>query len=316
LNYYRRYCGDYAAATPHLSLLEHGAYALMLDAYYTSERPLPVSYELLYRICRAQTPPEKKAVRQVAEEFFPASEDGEFRHNARADKELAIAVPKMEKLREVAHTNGKKGGRPPKQKPDPVSENNRLGINQETESGSKTKPDRKQPPTASHQPPENQTEKRIPGVDSTTAAIGTVGAAALAGLRQRLTLDQAKIPGGDETPAAVLASVLTANGLRGNAFHPAVVEWARDGITVDRLKAAIAKARQRPGKERGVFGPEYLSPILYDETKPAAQVYQERASETAAKAVDKTQKLIAEQRTRERSPMPEHLRPRVPDEPH
>jgi hypothetical protein len=62
------------------------------------------------------------------------------------------------------------------------------------------------------------------------------------------------------------------NGLRGNAFHPCIVEWAREGITVEKLKAAIAKARQRPGKERGVFGPEYLDPILHDVTKPAAQV--------------------------------------------
>lgn len=150
-----------------------------------------------------------------------------------------------------------------------------------------------------------------PLVPSTTARAGTLGAAGLAGLPQRLTLDEAKISGGEDTPAAHLASVLRANGVKGNHFHPLVVEWAQEGVTVEKLKEAIAKARQRPGKEKGTFGPEYLDPILHDETKPAAQVHAERASAGAARAVDKTQKLIAEQRARETAPMPEHLRPKV-----
>ena len=41
MNYYKRHIGDYAAATRHLSMLEHGAYTMLLDVYYTSEQPLP-----------------------------------------------------------------------------------------------------------------------------------------------------------------------------------------------------------------------------------------------------------------------------------
>lgn len=301
LNYYRRYCGDYAADTPHLSLLEHGAYTLMLDAYYTGEKPLPDSFDLLYRICRAQTAVERKAVISVATQFFPTN--GEFRHNARADKELGIAVPKMAKLRETAHINGAKGGRPkkPREEPNPVPEN----IPDETRSGSEKEPDRKQPPTASLQP---KAEKRFPDASSIPESAGVRGAAVLESLKA-LSLAEAKIPGGEDTPAAMLASVLRANGLRGNSFHPLVVEWAREGVTVAKLKDAITRARQRPGKDVGTFGPEYLDPILHDESKPAAQFHAEKASQSAAKNAEKAARQIAEQRaaSEHTAPMPEAL---------
>ncbi len=101
--------------------------------------------------------------------------------------------------------------------------------------------------------------------------------------------------------------MLFANGIKGNAFHPLVVEWAREGIDAERLKAAIAKARQRPGKESGSFGCEYLDPILHDETKPAAEVHAEKASKSAAKNAQKAQRHIAESREAEkhRAPPPE-----------
>jgi len=156
---------------------------------------------------------------------------------------------------------------------------------------------------------EREAEPRARAASKALAAPDSAGSRGAAAL-EALKLSEARIPGGDETPAAILASVLKANGLRGNAFHPAVVEWARDRISVDRLKDAIAKARQRPGKEKGVFGPEYLTPILYDETKPAAQVHAEKASDASRKSIEKAQRIIAEQRSRDVAPMPEHLRPK------
>lgn len=110
MNYYRRFPGDYGAATAHLSLAEHGAYTLLLDLYYTTEQPFPVDLDLC-RICRASTAAERRAVLKVADEFFPI--DGDVRRNARADKELALAQPKIAAARE----NGKLGGRPPKENP-------------------------------------------------------------------------------------------------------------------------------------------------------------------------------------------------------
>lgn len=94
MNYYERYCGDYARDTGHLSLQEHGAYTVMLDTYYATERPLPADHEALYRICRAMSGPERAAVRKVADEFFPVSEDG-TRHNKRADETIAKAQKRI-----------------------------------------------------------------------------------------------------------------------------------------------------------------------------------------------------------------------------
>jgi uncharacterized protein YdaU (DUF1376 family) len=107
MNYYKRYMGDYGRDTGTLSLAEHGAYALLMDHYYSTEEPLPADHADLYRICRAMKKEEQAAVRKVADKFFPAFKDGQ-RHNDRADKELSKYHAKAEQNRQ----NGKGGGRP------------------------------------------------------------------------------------------------------------------------------------------------------------------------------------------------------------
>jgi uncharacterized protein YdaU (DUF1376 family) len=109
VNYYERYCGDYAKKTARLTLIQHGAYTLLLDEYYSTEQPLSADFDELFRICRAMKKAEQDAVCEVAEKFFPIAEDG-LRHNDRADEMIARARPKME----AARANGKKGGRPKK----------------------------------------------------------------------------------------------------------------------------------------------------------------------------------------------------------
>lgn len=98
MNYYRRYLGPYMKKTMHLSMVEHGAYGLMLDAYYSAETPLPADYDALNRICRAMTPAERDAVRAVANQYFPVGKDG-LRHNLRADQEIGVAQSTIEKQR-------------------------------------------------------------------------------------------------------------------------------------------------------------------------------------------------------------------------
>lgn len=111
MNYYERYCGDYQRDTAHLSLAEHGAYTMLLDTYFSVEKPLPAEFPSLYRVCRAMTRIEQQAVRTVAEQFFPISALDGLRHNRRADREIVKARPKIE----AARINGRKGGRPPKE---------------------------------------------------------------------------------------------------------------------------------------------------------------------------------------------------------
>lgn len=92
MNFYKHYLGDYARDTAHLSLMEHGAYRVLLDSYYATERGLPADNAALYRICKAFNAAERKAVDRVAAEFFPVDHTGDgLRHNPRADEELASA---------------------------------------------------------------------------------------------------------------------------------------------------------------------------------------------------------------------------------
>jgi uncharacterized protein YdaU (DUF1376 family) len=105
--FYKHYIGDYAMKTGSLSLIEHGAYLLMLQAYYGSEQPLRPGDEL-YRATHAHTDEEKAAVDRVAAKFWRVTPKGLV--NGRAFKELKTA----EKLAELARQNGAKGGRPRK----------------------------------------------------------------------------------------------------------------------------------------------------------------------------------------------------------
>jgi uncharacterized protein YdaU (DUF1376 family) len=94
VNYFELYPGDYLRDTTRLSLVEHGAYLRLLMAYYSDEQPLPAEKSELFRVVSAMNSAEKAAVLSVANRFFPVAEDG-FRHNARADAEIAKAGNRM-----------------------------------------------------------------------------------------------------------------------------------------------------------------------------------------------------------------------------
>lgn len=106
MNYYRRYLGDYARDTKHLSMLEHGAYTLLLDALYATERPLPGDRGLIFKICGASTKREKNAVESVLSQFFVLQPTG-FSQK-RYEEELSASTVRVN----AARDNGAKGGRP------------------------------------------------------------------------------------------------------------------------------------------------------------------------------------------------------------
>lgn len=88
-------------------MLEHGAYTLLLDRYYTTEKPIADRTEA-HRVCRARSLAEKAAVDTVLAEFFIS--DGKFFRNGRAEEEIAKAAHQ----RAINQELGKKGGRPRK----------------------------------------------------------------------------------------------------------------------------------------------------------------------------------------------------------
>lgn len=85
VNYFEDHIGDYAAATAHLTWDEDMAYTRLIRAYYHSEKPIPQGQA--YRLARATTPTQRKAVDTVIAEFFTLQDDGY--HQKRCDEEIA-----------------------------------------------------------------------------------------------------------------------------------------------------------------------------------------------------------------------------------
>lgn len=95
MNYYEHHLGDWAAATGHLSWDEDMAYTRLLRAYYHAERAIPQGQQ--YRLAKASTPVQRKAVDVVLDEFFELR-DGAY-HQKRADEEIARFRSKSEKAK-------------------------------------------------------------------------------------------------------------------------------------------------------------------------------------------------------------------------
>lgn len=108
MNYYKRHIGDYAKKAGHLSILEHGVYTLLMDAYYDREQA-PTRQEAV-RISRARTPDELAALDAVLSDFF-AETDGRY-VQGRIEEEFT----KAEAQAMANQANGKQGGRPRKPK--------------------------------------------------------------------------------------------------------------------------------------------------------------------------------------------------------
>lgn len=105
MNFFKLYIGDYQRDTAALSVTEHGAYLLMLQHYYATERPLPPGRDL-YRILRAETQDERDAIDRVTARFWEETDEGLV--NTRASDEIAKASHQRSVNREI----GKRGGRP------------------------------------------------------------------------------------------------------------------------------------------------------------------------------------------------------------
>lgn len=114
MNYYRHHIGDYDSACAHLSLVEDALYRRLISLYYRDEVPISADLDKVSRVVRATTPPQRKALQKVIEEFFYLVPGEGWRHK-RCDEEIAAYQRQAEKAR----ANGKAGGRPRKDTGDP-----------------------------------------------------------------------------------------------------------------------------------------------------------------------------------------------------
>lgn len=106
--WYPFYWRDYAGDTAHLTMVQHGAYLLLMQHYYLKGAALPANAELLHRVCRCTTDTERDAVLAVLGEFFVLV-DGAY-HHARIDAELEKSKNISKVRKEAAESRHAKAG--------------------------------------------------------------------------------------------------------------------------------------------------------------------------------------------------------------
>ena len=101
INYYERHIGDYLKDTAHLSLLEHGIYARLLDVYYTRENGIEDG--MIARLIGARSKDEITALNAVLMEFFVL--EGGIYTQARCDREIERYLDKQRKAKASAEAS-------------------------------------------------------------------------------------------------------------------------------------------------------------------------------------------------------------------
>lgn len=103
MHYFKRNIGDYHKKAGRLSMLEHGAYTLLIDSCYDRER-FPTDSEAI-DWCWARTDEELAAVRFVLAKFFVL--DGERYVQDRISEEIAAYKDRSLKNKEIAENREK-----------------------------------------------------------------------------------------------------------------------------------------------------------------------------------------------------------------
>ena len=241
MNYYKRHIGDYAAATRHLTMLEHGAYTLLLDTYYTTEAPLPADIKAAARKAGARSKDEVTAVETILPEFFTLTDRGWVQE--RCDTEIAAYHAKAETNRVV----GKKGGRPRKQTTTDT-QNQESGNPGKTQTVSGNNPD--ETLTTNHKPLEE---------DKSSSP------------RQALDDDHVPVLPGEwiEVFAADHGIEVDHRSVHDRKkFLPLAAGWVAAGVTVGQMRQACAKARAE-STEPIAYLPAYADRVLATLTAPA-----------------------------------------------
>ena len=247
MNFYKRHIGDYIKKAGHLTLLEHGIYARLMDVYYTREAGIPE--DKAARLIGARTKDEVQALSNVLDEFFTLV-DGVWTQG-RCEEEIDIASAKAEKNRE----NGSKGGRPRKSGSESKPNENPNGFDFENHVGSEK--------NLSQTPDSRLQTKNLGSGGSTQAELGDDD--------DRLPPRPQHQPVNASMRAVAIATLLTGAGVkRVTAFHPDVaVTWAQDErVTDELLLAAVARAKESLGDEP--FHAPYLRPIIVELLNPPA----------------------------------------------
>lgn len=255
MNYYKRHIGDYAAATRHLSILEHGVYCLLLDMYYTTEGPLPASAKEVCRKLGARSKDEVAAVESVLRDFFTPNDDGW--RQSRCDAEIEAYKAKEGKNR----VNGTLGGRPKKitqsvsdgnpKITQSVSGNEKSGtlttnqepltINQYQSSSVVFEPPCPNPSGGDDGVEKSENQPRAPWPDGTAPGDAVTWASVFG--------DEFSVP------------ISTAQPGQWGKFCPLAAAWCAAGVTVGQMRKAVERARLE-AVEPIAYLPAYADRVL------------------------------------------------------
>lgn len=247
MNYYEHHLGDYAKDTGHLSMLEHGAYRLLLDRYYSTEEGIPAAQA--YRLARARSNEECQAVDVVLEEFFELVDGVWINH--RAEEEIDGARRRIGAAKE----NGKKGGRPKKHS---------SGYENETQ----------QKPTGFPLGYENETQQKAhqtPDTNHQTPVVLNDDSGDVT------TTGEINPPPSSSDPiqprAIELTVMLRQRGAALQAADPHVRQWAGSGVTDAQALTALDTAKQQRASKGDIspINSGYLNAILQNQLNPQAK---------------------------------------------
>ena len=111
MHYYSFNIADYKKDTAHLKPMEHYIYRSLIDLYYLDETPIPLKTHSVMRRLSLDSADHEKMLLDVLNDFFDEQDDG-FYH-----KRIELEIDKYQANADKNRKNGKKGGRPPKNKP-------------------------------------------------------------------------------------------------------------------------------------------------------------------------------------------------------
>jgi uncharacterized protein YdaU (DUF1376 family) len=252
MNFYKRHIGDYIKKAGHLTLLEHGIYARLMDVYYTREAGIPE--DKAARLIGARTKEEVQALANVLDEFFTLV-DGVWTQG-RCEEEIGIASAKADKNRE----NGAKGGRPRKsltdQQPGKNPDGSDVGNHVGSENNLSQTPDsRLQTKTlgdrASTQPESGAVEPTDPG--QLSIAMRRFGISSNPGDLRLIALADQGVSVETVTAACEAAKTAKPDEAIPAAYVLAILErWAKEASDLNAKGATAPRASQRQAANANV----------------------------------------------------------------
>lgn len=252
MNYYERHLGDYARDTAHLTIMEHGAYSILLDRYYATEAGIPA--DQVHRLARARTREEKQAVDAVLSEFFELVDGVWINH--RAEEEIAKAQTRIKAAKE----NGKRGGRPRTNREETQGKPGGLLVGSENETKSKA-----------HQAPSTKHQTKTEGNPAATTGLDPAAAH----------------PDPIQARSLELVLLLRQRGAAIAAGNPHARRWAEAGVTDAQALGALETAERRRADSGSVqpVNAGLLNAIIDDQQRAPPQrrnIHDERAETIAA----------------------------------